>query len=205
MAKTFNFGKDTITVSGGKGTNIAFGMTAEYAYKRYLEKKQQIYALEYECELLIDKYHSEMKNAEMPSQFREDVMDDMFGKDKKHQKFARGFFLERGFSEEFLKQHKVEFIRRWKYGYGHPTSFGVVLGIGDYEYTIEIPLPQNIIRKEDKERLMGEVKFRVDRIHKSKTKEFVREMESVQMPTYDWKECFEAIEAVVEGKEGVAV
>ena len=94
----------------------------------------------------------------------------------------------------------MEFITHEVHGYGR-TAIGIVLAIGDYQYTVEIPLPNNIVKPEDKERLMGQVKFRVDRIHKSKTKEFVKEMESVQMPTYDWKECFKAIEAIVE-KEG---
>jgi hypothetical protein len=82
------------------------------------------------------------------------------------------------------------------HGYGR-TAVGIVLAIGAYEYTIEIPLPENIRDGKDKDALMGNVKFRVDRIHKSKLKEFVKEMEPVQMPTYDWKECFKAIETIV--------
>ena len=97
----------------------------------------------------------------------------------------------------------MELCRQWLEWHGYSrTAVGVVLGIGDYEYTIEIPLPNNIVKAEDKEVLMGQVKFRVDRLHKSKKDEFVREMEAVQMPTYDWQLCFLAIEAVV-GKEEV--
>lgn len=180
----------------GDVTNISFGTTADSAYGLYLAKKKKIADLEYECELLIDKYHSEMKRANIPLRFSKDNLLDMFSKDKKTVKFAREHFLEKGFSPDFPEEHKIEFVNYSLHGY-HATAIGVVLGIGDYEYTIEFPQPQNIRDEKDKERLMGEVKFRVDRIHKSKLKEFVKEMESVQMPTYDWKECFNAIEAIV--------
>ena len=133
--------------------------------------------------------------------FSKDILPDMFSKDKKAVKFAREHFLEKGFSPEFLKTHKVEFKSFTRHGYT-ATAIGVVLGIGDYEYTMEFPQPQNIRDRKDKERLMGQVKFRVDRIHKSKLKEFVKEMEPVQMPTYDWKEGFKAIEAIVTKEDG---
>lgn len=195
---TYSLGKyGEVQVGGVQSTVVGLETTASFAYELYKEKKEQILKLEYECELLVDKYHAEMCKAETPPQFREDVMDDMFGKDGRRKKFAREYFLDKGFSEGFLKRHKVEFVDSWKSGYSH-TSFGVILGIGDYEYTIEIPLPGNIRKKEDKERLMGGVKFRVDRLHKSKKNDFCKTMESVRMPTYDWKACFEAIEADVE-------
>ena len=178
-------------------TNIAFATTADYAYRQYLAKKKMIADLKYECELLMDKYYSEMKLANIPFMFSQDILLDIFSKDKKAVKFAREKFLEKGFSPEFLKTHKVEFKSFTRHGYT-ATAIGVVLGIGDYEYTMEFPQPQNIRDEKDKERLMGEVKFRVDRIHKSKLKKFVKEMESVQMPTYDWKECFKAIENIVD-------
>lgn len=197
---TYNFGKYDMFISPedrGAITDVAFGTTAGYAYEMYLDKKRQIAALEYECELLVDKYHSEMRRSEIPCQFREHWVDDMFGKSKKEQEFARGFFMEKCFSKGFLKKHKVEFVSYRKAGYSR-TSVGVVLGIGEYEYTVEIPLPQNIFKDEDKKRLMGEVKFRVDRLHKSKKDDYVKTMESVQMPTYDWKACFDAIERDVD-------
>ena len=186
----------TIKFDQTNNTNIAFGTTADYAYTLWLAKKKQIADLEYECELLVDKYHAEMGRSQIPPQFRVD----MFGQDKELRRLSRKHFLTLCFSEGFLKKHKVEFVTYQVHGYGR-TAMGIVLNIGDYQYTVEIPLPNNIVKPEDKERLMGQVKFRVDRIHKSKTKEFVKEMESVQMPTYDWKKCFEAIEAIVE-KEG---
>ena len=194
---TYKMGDCEIEVKG-EVTNVAFGTTADYAYRQYLAKKKMIDDLEYECELLIDKYHTEMKRANIPFVFSKDNLLDMFSKDKKAVKFAREHFLEKGFSPDFPKEHKIEFLDYSLHGY-NCTAIGVVLGIGDYEYTIEFPQPQNIRDEEDKERLMGEVKFRVDRIHKSKLKEFVKEMESVQMPTYDWKECFKAIENAVKG------
>lgn len=199
---TYNMGKYEIETQG-EVTNIAFGITADYAYERYCAKKKMIADLEYECELLVNKYHSEMQMANIPYQFSENHLRDMFTSSKEFEKIrkcAREMFLEKGFSEEFLKKNKVEFVRLKFLGYNR-TAIGVVLGIGDYEYTIEFPQPQNILNKEVKERLMGNVKFRVDRLHKSKKDEFIKEMESVQMPTYDWKKCFEAIEADVE-KEG---
>lgn len=192
---TYKMGDCEIEVKG-EVTNIAFGTTADYAYRQYLAKKKMIDDLEYECELLVDKYHTEMKRADIPLMFSKDILPDMFSKDKKAVKFAREHFLEKGFSPEFLKTHKVEFKSFTRHGYT-ATAIGVVLGIGDYEYTMEFPQPQNIRDGKDKERLMGQVKFRVDRIHKSKLKEFVKEMEPVQMPTYDWKKCFEAIETIV--------
>ena len=192
---TYKMGDCEIDVKG-EVTNVAFGTTADYAYRQYLAKKKMIDDLEYECELLIDKYHSEMNRADIPLVFSNDVLLAMFSKDKKAVKFSRERFLEKGFSPEFLKSHKVEFKSFTRHGYT-ASAIGVVLGIGDYEYTMEFPQPWNIRDEKDKKLLMGQVKFRVDRIHKSKTKEFVREMEPVQMPTYDWKKCFEAIETIV--------
>ena len=186
----------TIEFDHDNNTNIAFGTTADHAYTLWLAKRKQIADLEYECELLVDKYHAEMKRADIPLMFSKDILLDMFSKDKKAVKFAREHFLEKGFSPEFLKTHKVEFKTFTRHGYA-ATAIGVELGIGDYEYTIEFPQPWNIGDEKDKERLMGLVKFRVDRIHKSKKDEFIREMEPVQMPTYDWKACFEAIETIV--------
>lgn len=179
-----------------KITNVAFGTTAERAYEMYLSKRKQIYDLEYECDLLVDKYHDEMRRACIPMHFSEGLLEESFDKNKKKSGFAREHFLSHCFSKEFLKGHKVEFVKYEVHGYGR-TAIGIVLGIGDYQYTVEIPLPNNIVKPEDKERLMGQVKFRVDRIHKSNLNEFVKTMEPVQMPTYDWKECFEAIETIV--------
>ena len=200
---TYKMGDCEIEVKG-EVTNIAFGTTADYAYRQYLAKKKMIDDLKYECELLIAKYYSEMQRANIPYQFSENHVNDMFLKPeydkKKLRDSARELFLEKGFSPDFLKNHKVEFVRMEFGGYHH-TWIGVVLGIGDFEYTVKLPQPKNIWSDEDKESLMGQVKFRVNRIHKSKLKEFVKEMEPVQMPTYDWKKCFEAIEAIVK-KEG---
>ena len=198
---TYNMGNYEIETQG-EVTNIAFGITADYAYELYCAKKKMIADLEYECELLMDKYHAEMKRANIPFCFGEPYIKDMFGENKKKSsvKATRDIFLEKCFSSDFPKKHKIEFVKYSRHGY-HSTAIGITLGIGDYEYTIEFPQPQNILDKEVKERLMGWVKFRVDKIHKSKKDEFIKEMEPVQMPTYDWKKCFEAIEADVE-KEG---
>lgn len=186
----------TIEFDHANNTNIALGTTADYAYTLWQAKKKMIADLEYECELLIDKYHTEMKRADIPLIFSKDNLLNMFSKNKKAVKFARKHFLAEGFSPDFSKEHKIEFVDYSLHGY-YDTAISIKINIGDYEYTIEFPQPQNIRDEKDKERLMGEVKFRVDRIHKSKLKEFVKEMESVQMPTYDWKKCFEAIETIV--------
>lgn len=182
-------------------TNIAFFTTADYAYTLWLAKKKQIAELEYECELLVDKYHDEMKRARIPAHLRGTLIEDLFDKDKKRSGFARDFFLKQSFSEKFLKKHKPEFSKLSWFGYGRTAAL-IDLDIGHYLYTIEIPIPENIVKKDDKERLVGDVKFRVDRLHKDKANDFLKDMESVQMPTYDWKQCFKAIEAIV-GKEEV--
>lgn len=188
-----------IGLDSEKITNVVFDTTAERTYEMYLAKKKMIADLEYECELLVDKYHSEMCRARIPGWFGQDYINDMFNdENKKFRDMARRHFLAVCFSSAFLEKHKVAFRNVEWHEYGR-TAVGIVLAIGDYEYTVEIPLPQNIRDEKDKERLIGEVKFRVDRIHKSKLKEFVKQMESVQMPTYDWKKCFEAIENAVKG------
>ena len=193
---TYKMGDCGIEVKG-EVTNVAFGTTADYAYRQYLEKKKMIDDLEYECELLVDKYHFEMRSARIPGWFDQDYINDMFNdENKKFRDMARKHFLACCFSPAFLEKHKVAFRNVVWHGYSR-TAAGIVLAIGDYEYTVEIPLPKNIRDEKDKERLMGKVKFRADRIHKSKLKEFVKECESVQMPTYDWKQCFEAIETIV--------
>ena len=180
-----------------KITDVTFGTTANYAYKLYLDKIRQIDDLKYECDLLIDKYHAEMCNAHIPPWFREDILDDLFSKDKDICSLARKHFLELCFSDEFLKKFEVEFVNSMKHGYGR-TAFTVILGIGDYDYYVEIPLPKNINTKDDKTRLVGQVKFQVVRLLKSKREEFFKMMESVQFLTYDWKKCFDAIEADVK-------
>ena len=176
-------------------TNIALGTTAEYAYRRYCEIKEQIRDLEYECALFVDKYHADMKEAKIPAEFTETYIEAMFEASGKAESI-RKIFLEKVFSKDFLESHKVEFIKKYRCGYSS-YAIGIELGIGDYEYIIECPQPQNIHAEEDKKRLVGDVKFRVDRLHKSKTNEFVRELELVKSPTYDWKECFGAIEEKV--------
>lgn len=190
----------TIEFDQTENTNIALGTTADYAYTLWQAKKKQIADLEYECEILVDKYHAEMKRANIPLMFSKDNLLNMFSKNKKAVKFARKHFLAKGFSPDFPKEHKIEFVDYSLHGY-NGTAISIKLGIGDYEYTMEFPQPANIRDEKDKKLLMGQVKFRVDRIHKSKLKEFVHQMEPVQMPTYDWKKCFTAIEAIVE-KEG---
>ena len=190
-----------------KVTDISFGTKADYVYDLYRAKQKMLADLKFECDCLVDKYHSEMKNAHIPLEFNEQMLVQMFCKDKKDKgaiadtKFARQKFLERGFYKVFIEKHKVKFVEYHIHGYSR-TAICVVLEIGDYRYFIEFPLPKNIIKTEDKERLMGDVKYRVDRIPKSKKDDFVKYMEPVCMPTYDWKKCFEAIEKIVnaEGK-----
>ena len=190
----------TIEFDQANNTNIAFGTTADYAYTLWLAKKKQIADLEYECELLVDKYHAEMGKAQIPLQFRMTFIENLFSDEKGKRKFARKHFLSQCFSKQFLSKNKPKFSKLSWLGYGR-TAAQIDLDIGCYRYTLEIPIPENIVKKDDKERLMGQVKFRVDRLHKSKKNDFVHQIESVQMPTYDWKKCFEAIEAIVE-KEG---
>jgi len=181
----------------GECTNIAFGTAAQRAVDLYDAKQKLISDLKFECKLLVEKYHAEMKRADIPAWFRKDILWDMFSDDAKKRKFTREGFLEKGFSKDFPKKHKVNFVSAYHVGLSG-ASAGVRLEIGDYEYGIEFPQPMNVVRDEDKERFFGELKFRVDRIHKSKKDEFIKEMEPVQMPTYDWKACFEAIEKIVE-------
>lgn len=182
---------------GKAPTNIAIGTSAERAYALYSAKNAQIANLEFECGLLVDRYFAEMSRARIPAQFRMAIVEDLFSKDKGRCKLARDYFLSECFSGDFLKKFKVKFDGLAWSGYDR-TAAGITMEIGDYLYTIEIPMPQNIVSPESQRMLMGEVKFRADRIHKSKKHECVKELESVQMPTYDWKQCFEAIEADVE-------
>ena len=180
-------------------TDISFGTKADYVYDLYRAKRKMLADLKFECDLLVDKYFSEIKGGCIPFEFREQSLKDMFSKDKERAKITaetRKLFLERGFYKAFIKKHKVEFVEYHIHGYSR-TAIGVVLGIGDYRYTIEFPLPENINKVEDKERLMGDVKYRVDRIPKSKKDDFMKYMEPVCPPTYDWKRCFEAIEKIV--------
>lgn len=190
----------TIEFDQANNTNIAFLTTADYAYTLWQEKKKQIADLEYECEILVDKYHDEMKRARIPAHLRGTFIEDLFDKDKKRSGFARDFFLKQSFSKQFLTKNKPKFYKLSWFGYCR-TAAHIDLDIGHYLYTIEIPIPENIVKEDDKERLVGDVKFRVDRIHKSKKDDFIKEMEPVQMPTYDWKECFKAIEAIEEKEE----
>ena len=48
-------------------TNIVEGTTAERAYKLWLAKQKAIMVIEYESEVLADKYHEEMKKACIPA------------------------------------------------------------------------------------------------------------------------------------------
>ena len=190
-----------VNISGCEGsqkpiTDVSFGTTAKYAYDLYLAKMKQIDELRYECNILIDKYHSEMCNAHIPPQFAEGFLNSLFDKNEETRRFARKHFLELCFSDEFLKKFEVEFVNGMVHGFGK-TAFTVILCIGDYDYSVEIPLPKNINSKKDKTRLVGRVQFQVNRLHKSKREEFFKVNESVQIPTYDWKECFEAIEKIV--------
>lgn len=176
-------------------TDVSFGTSANYAYELYKEKKQKISELEYECKLLVDKYHSEMCHAHIPPQFRQDIISDMFGKDTDIAYKARNHFLEFVFSKEFINKHRIVFEAPQWLGYER-TSVYIILNISDsnYNYSVEIPFPNNITKEKTKTYLMGQVMFRADRILKSKWKDFIKEWEAVQMPTYDWKACFEAIE-----------
>lgn len=185
----------------GEVTNIAFGTTADSAYGLYLAKKKKIADLEYECELLVDKYHSEMCHSHIPPQFRQDIIEDLFAKDKSISNAARTLFLTLVFSDDFLQKHSIVFKELMWQGYER-TGAVIMLDIDgcDYYYSVEIPCPNNIKKDVTRKSLMGKVKFRVDRIAKSKWENHVKVWEAVMMPTYDWKKCFEAIEVDVAQK-----
>lgn len=198
MSKDWSISMDDMDCA--EVTDISFGTKADYVCDLYRAKRKMLADLKFECDLLVDKYFSEIKGGHIPFEFGEQFLKDMFSKDKERAKFtaeSRKLFLERGFSKDFIEKHKVEFVEYSIQGYS-TTAIGVVLGIGDYRYKMDFPMPKNIYKAEDKERLMGDVKYRVDRIHKSKKDDFVKYMEPVCMPTYDWKKCFEAIEKKVE-------
>lgn len=181
-------------------TNIICGTTAQYAYDMYRAKMEQIDHLKYECELLQDKYFSEMRRSNIPFVLRQDIIEDLFAEDKSKRRFARKHFSEMCFSNVFLKKHKVVFKEKVYTG-NMKTAIQIHLAFGDYEYSIEVPCPENIMEGRDKENLVGRVKFRVDKLHNSQLKKHFREWVAVQMPTYDWKECFDAIEADVDKEE----
>ena len=178
-------------------TDITQGTTAEYAYEIYQSKQNKIAELEYECGLLVDRYFAELGRGCIPCFLQQEFVAAMFGDDECKRKAARAMFLKSVFSEEFLSKHKVDFVRLEYVGY-EKLADSIVISIGDYEYTIVCPCPQNFFKESHRIAYMGKVKFRVDRIHKSHKNDFVRKLESVRMPTYDWRQCFEAIEMIVE-------
>ena len=170
---------------------------------------QQIEALKYECDLLVDDYFSEMKNARIPFEFSEAFLQVVQGGaeiETERSKAARDIFIGNCFTEEFLGKHKVEIVPPVEFlGYERTYAY-VQLGIGTRLYQIAIPLPANIISKKDKARNMGRVKFSAHSLEKNKANENVRIWELVKSDTYDWKECFDAIERDVNQTEcGTAV
>lgn len=179
---------------------VTTGTSAEYAYELYISKKEEINRLKYECNLLIDKYHSEMCKINLPFVFSEASLEELFSSDDDVRNISRKEFLDFCFSEDFLKKNEVDFVGKVSHGYGR-TAITIEMGIGDYLYEVEIPIPENIVNDKDKEVLMGRVMFRADRMHKSKKNNFVRNLELVHKPTYNWKECFKSIEECV-CKEG---
>ena len=181
-------------------TDISLGTSANTAYELYVQKQREIRNLEFERDLLINKYHDEMKKAIIPSELTEIYIVGMFDdSNKTSQSSRRKYFLEKVFSEDFLKKHKIDFIRYTFCGYSRYAVI-IALGIGNHEYCIECPLPLNIASFQDCKMLMGEVKYRADRICKSQANSLIREMESVCPPTYDWTACFAAIERAVESE-----
>ena len=119
MSKDWNFSFDK---DGVNNTNIVIGTTALYADNHDLSKLRQIEELEYERDLLIDKYYAEMCNAHIPPWFREDILDDLFSMDKDICSLARKHFLKMCFTDEFLKKFKIEFIEIRKHGYGRTAA-----------------------------------------------------------------------------------
>ena len=185
-------------------SDISLGTKADLAYKLFIEKKTLISNLQFECDLLIDKYHAEMSYANTPSEFSEPFLLALFNSstnEKPNKDISLSFrksFLQKGFSKAFLDSHSIDFVSYYSIGYTR-TFIGIKLLINDFIYSIEFPQPKNIFKEEDKKHLLGQVMFRVDRIHKSKDKpeNLVKSFESVQPPTYDWKKCFDAIELFV--------
>lgn len=176
-------------------TNITGGTCAEIAYKRWQAKKQAIKELEWESELLMEKYFSEMRKACIPAELKAEFIEKMFADPKK--KTYTKLFLAKVFTEGFLKSHKVEPIRYVLCG-NDAHSIGIILRIEDYEYHIICPQPQNVPYPHTD--LMGQHKYRVDYIHTSKANDFIKTMTLLVSPTYDWKECFVTIEKRVAQK-----
>lgn len=177
--------------------DVTAGTTACEAFRLYCAKKAQISDLEYECRLLVDKYHAEMRRADIPGWLREGMLDDLFAANVDRREAARELFVRHCFSDGFRERHEVRFVRMQYEGYDHVAAC-VVLGVDGYHYYVTVPLPQNIKRPSDKEHLMGMVMFRVHRLHESHDGDFCKELECVQPFTYYWRECFRAMEAYVE-------
>lgn len=181
-------------------TNILDGTSAAKAFELYCKKLEMIESINYECKLLIDKYHEEMCNAQIPFIFSEEFLTDMFSKEESECKSARAIFLHKCFSEGFLKNHQVDIVCIEWHGYdSHAASIN--LRIGDFFYSVEIPIPKNIIEDDAKKNLVGKVKFRADRLHCEKVTALWQVYKAIQFPTYDWKACFSAIEKNVEDNE----
>jgi len=175
---------------------VTTGTSAEYAYDLYVSKQKEMDRIMYECKLLIDKYHSEMCKIDLPFVFKEASLRELFSSDYDVRNLSRKAFLDFCFSEDFLKKNNVDFVHQIIHGYSQ-TARTIEMGIGEYLYSVEIPIPKNIVDDKDKEFLMGRVKFRADRLLKSHANDFCKQWEAVQMPTYNWKQCFKAIEECV--------
>ena len=67
----------------------------------------------------MDKYHREMRKTNIPFEFSEQNLIDMFSKDASVVEIARKFFLKKGFSGDFIGKHDIEFISFAFYGYLH--------------------------------------------------------------------------------------
>lgn len=174
-------------------SDVTVGTSARRAYELYRAARREIEDLEYQCGLLVDNYHSEMQRADIPAWLREVWIEAMFSGDAPARDTARREFLDRCFSKDFRASHDVKPVELCYMGHSH-TSAEVRFEIGEYLYSVEVPLPGNIRSPEDKAHLMGRVMFRVDKLPMSEAASFCKEWRMVQPPTYDWKACFSAIE-----------
>ena len=180
--------------------DVTAGTTAGRAYELYLATRRKIEELEYQRGLLVDKYHSEMQRAGIPGWLREGWIDDMFSSEGETRDLTRRVFLERCFSAAFRASRDVRISGLRKVGYWR-TSVEVHIEIGEYLYSVEVPLPGNIRSQEDKYRLMGQVMFRADKLPRSEAASYCKLWTPVQPPTYDWEACFRAIEDDVKAEQ----
>jgi len=184
-------------------TDITLGTAAETMWRFYSETRLQIADLEMKRELYLREYLKEMRKAKIPMELRGEFLSAIQNyesscetpKEKEMRSTRIQILKENIFSQDFLKDWKVEFAGKMTGGY-EGYYYTVRFNIGDMEYRLQCPnpsaLPEKLITGQGA--CFDYLKYRADCIPISKANDLVKELECVCFPTYDWKKCCRAIE-----------